>query len=91
MGFTTPPNNPALPASANRQPPSSKDGSVVEFTAGTGAERIFPDVRNRPPEFGHPPRPIPGSVADLDKVFEHCDFSAGKVRSEPTILTPASL
>lgn len=28
---------------------------------------------------GFPPRPVPGSVIDLDKVLERCDFQTGKV------------
>ena len=66
-------------------PPASKEGSVVQFTAGTGAERIYPDVRNKPTEFGHPPRPIPGSAADLDRILEQCDFGTGKVRSSQSV------
>ncbi|KAI1793848.1 hypothetical protein LXA43DRAFT_971513 [Ganoderma leucocontextum] len=78
MGFMTPPKNPALPASVKLRPPAFKAGNIVQFTTGSGAERIYPDVRNRPPDFGRPPRPIPGSVADLDRILEQCDFSAGK-------------
>jgi hypothetical protein len=28
---------------------------------------------------GFPPRPIPGSVIDLDKVLERCDFQTNQV------------
>ena len=51
----------------------------MQHTVGVGAQRIYPDVRNRPPNFGHPPRPIPGSIADLDRILKHCDYDAGKV------------
>ncbi|KAI8980720.1 hypothetical protein BD414DRAFT_420375 [Trametes punicea] len=78
IGFTAPPSNPALPASAAFKAPAGSDGRVVTHTVGTGAERIYPEVKNRPPEFGHPPRPIPGSIIDLDVIFENCDFSSGK-------------
>ncbi|TBU45217.1 hypothetical protein BD309DRAFT_956637 [Dichomitus squalens] len=78
MAFTAPPKNPALPASVSLKPPAFREGSVVQYTIGTGAERIYPEVRNRPPDPWHPPRPIPGSIADLDKILEQCDFSAGK-------------
>lgn len=32
-----------------------------------------------PPNLAYPPRPVPGSVADLDVIMDHCDFSQGKV------------
>ena len=80
MGFTAPPRNPALPASVNLKPPKFQEGSsVVQYTIGTGAERIYPGPRNQASDFGHPPRPIPGSIADLDKILEQCDFGTGKV------------
>ncbi|KAI9060592.1 hypothetical protein FKP32DRAFT_1595337 [Trametes sanguinea] len=78
IGFTAPPHNPALPTSVASKIPTGSDGGIVTYTIGTGAERIYPEVKNRPPEFGHPPRPIPGSIIDLDIVFENCDFSSGK-------------
>nr|VWO94201.1 TcdA [Ganoderma boninense] len=78
MGFTNPPNNPALPVTANHRRPAPQNEEIVQWTTGTGAERKYADVRSRPPDFGHPPRPIPGSVADLDRIFEQCDFNAGK-------------
>ncbi|KAI0375296.1 hypothetical protein BV20DRAFT_960400 [Pilatotrama ljubarskyi] len=78
IGFTTPPSNPALPSSAALKSPTASDGGIVTYTVGTGAERIYPEIKNRLPEFGHPPRPIPGSVADLDIILENCDFDTGK-------------
>ncbi|EIW64317.1 uncharacterized protein TRAVEDRAFT_138986 [Trametes versicolor FP-101664 SS1] len=78
IGFTSAPSNPALPSSAALKYPTASDGGVVTYTVGTGAERIYPEVKNRQPEFGHPPRPIPGSVADLDIILENCDFETGK-------------
>ena len=79
MGFTSPPNNPALPPNAAFKAPEAADGGVVTYTIGTGAKRIYPEVKLRQPDFGHPPRPIPGSIIDLDIIFENCDFSSGKV------------
>ncbi|KAI0721355.1 hypothetical protein C8T65DRAFT_705366 [Cerioporus squamosus] len=78
IGFTSPVKNPALPAGGTRRPHLTQDGAVYQYTLGTGAQRIYPDVRNRPPEFGHPRRPIPGSAADLDRILEQCDFDTGK-------------
>ncbi|KAI0652142.1 hypothetical protein C8Q79DRAFT_897307 [Trametes meyenii] len=79
IGFTTPLNNPALPSTLTPPKyPTASDGGIVTYTVGTGAGRIYPEVKNRPPESGHPPRPIPGSVADLDRILEHCDFETGK-------------
>lgn len=38
---------------------------------------------------GFPPRPVPGSVIDLDKILERCDFQTGKVsRGRLEILNP---
>ncbi|KAJ7038308.1 glycosyltransferase family 32 protein [Mycena alexandri] len=34
--------------------------------------------RSHPPNVAYPPRPVPGSIADLDIVMEHCDFSEKK-------------
>jgi hypothetical protein len=28
---------------------------------------------------GYPPRPVPGSIADLDMIYEKCSFTKGKV------------
>lgn len=33
-----------------------------------------------PPNVAYPPRPVPGSVADMDVIMKHCNFSAHKVR-----------
>lgn len=30
-------------------------------------------------DLGYPPRPVLGSVADLDKLLERCDFGTNKV------------
>ncbi|KAI0800975.1 hypothetical protein C8Q74DRAFT_458665 [Fomes fomentarius] len=53
-------------------------GNGVQHTVGTGVQRIYPEVRREPREFGHPPRPILGSIADLDRILEHCDYDTGK-------------
>ena len=40
--------------------------------------------QSRPPNVAYPPRPVPGSAADLDIVMDNCDFSENKVRIAPT-------
>jgi len=80
--LSTPPENPALPP--RRVPvPASRNGYAVH-TEGTGMQRVYLDVK-APVNSGYPPRPVPGSVADLDIVMEHCDFSTGKVR-QPSLI-----
>ncbi|KAI0778474.1 hypothetical protein BD413DRAFT_509566 [Trametes elegans] len=78
IGLTSPPSNPVLPSDLELKPPTTSDGGFITYTVGTGAGRIYPEVKNRPSDYGHPPRPIPGSVADLDIILEHCDFATGK-------------
>lgn len=62
---------------------------------GTGPERYYLPIENRasPPWHrqnhqqgvddgaAYAPRPLPGSIADLDKILEKCDFSTNKVSS----------
>ena len=43
-----------------------------------GAARAYLDLQSRPPDVAYPPRPVPGSVADLDIIMKHCDFSQDK-------------
>lgn len=78
-------DNPALPPlsrakipSKYRPPPTVK--STVTSTRGTGSKRVYLDIQSRPPNLAYPPRPVPGSIADLDIVMDHCDFTYGKVR-----------
>ncbi|EGO05214.1 hypothetical protein SERLA73DRAFT_164766 [Serpula lacrymans var. lacrymans S7.3] len=73
--------NPALPPrkaptipSRFRPPP----GPVITTTRGDGPRRVYLDVQSQPPNVAYPPRPVPGSVADLDVIMEHCDFSENK-------------
>ncbi|KAF9452591.1 glycosyltransferase family 32 protein [Macrolepiota fuliginosa MF-IS2] len=72
--------NPALPP-RKMNIPSPLTGEASEYvttTRGRGPERIYLDIQSRPPNVAYPPRPVPGSVADLDIVMEHCDFSRKK-------------
>ncbi|PPQ71004.1 hypothetical protein CVT26_014266 [Gymnopilus dilepis] len=68
-------DNPALPPRRSSQ---SSQGPYVTETRGTGAKRIYLDIQSAPENVAYPPRPVPGSVADLDIVMDHCDFSEKK-------------
>ncbi|KAJ7071132.1 glycosyltransferase family 32 protein [Mycena amicta] len=75
-------DNPALPPRRGTLP----SGSVGTNTRGVGARRVYLDTglslaRNEntlSKNVAFPPRPVPGSLADLDIVLEHCDFSEKK-------------
>ncbi|KAF4623773.1 hypothetical protein D9613_001702 [Agrocybe pediades] len=68
-------DNPALP---RRQTPQTLHGPYATETRGTGSKRIYLDIQSAPENVGFPPRPVPGSVADLDVIMQHCDFSEKK-------------
>ena len=51
----------------------------VETITGSGPKRVYLDIQSHPPNVANPPRPVPGSVADLDHIMSHCDFGQGKV------------
>ncbi|KAJ7714932.1 hypothetical protein B0H14DRAFT_3634291 [Mycena olivaceomarginata] len=36
------------------------------------------DIQSKPPSVAYPPRPVSGSIADLDVIIEHCDFGEGE-------------
>ncbi|EKM83504.1 hypothetical protein AGABI1DRAFT_66179 [Agaricus bisporus var. burnettii JB137-S8] len=74
------PPNPSLPP-RKTQIPSPLTQPATEYvttTHGTGPERIYLDIQSQFPSVAYPPRPIPGSIADLDIVMEHCEFSKNK-------------
>jgi DDB1- and CUL4-associated factor 13 len=82
INLNKPPRNPSLPPVdlpplRFRPPP----GPVATNTIRTGPKRVYLDIQSRPPNVAYPPRPVPGSVADLDVIMEHCDFSQRKVFS----------
>lgn len=79
IGLTTPPINPALPPRKSSTIPSRFRPPSVTNTLGIGAKRVYLDIQSKPPNVAYPPRPLPGSVADMDVVMEHCDFSQNKV------------
>ncbi|KAH9487043.1 hypothetical protein JR316_0001109 [Psilocybe cubensis] len=75
LRLRTPLDNPALPP---RRSSNIPQGPYVTETRGTGSKRIYLDIQSSPENIAYPPRPVPGSVADLDVVMEHCDFSEKK-------------
>ncbi|KAF8585562.1 hypothetical protein K439DRAFT_1632567 [Ramaria rubella] len=78
--LAVPPLNPAVsqkqqPILPSRfRPPNAKASSTV----GTGPKRTYLDIQSAPPAVAYPPRPVPGSVADLDVIMDHCDFSKNR-------------
>ncbi|KAI0639819.1 hypothetical protein C8Q77DRAFT_1045214 [Trametes polyzona] len=78
IGFSSPPLNPALPPRKSSTIPTRFRPPSVTDTAGIGAKRVYLDIQAKPPNVAYPPRPLPGSVADMDVVMEHCDFSQNK-------------
>lgn len=86
IGFTVPPLNPALPPRKVAKIPSRfrPPGAAVSETLGHGSKRVYLDIQARPPNVAYPPRPVPGSIADLDIVMNFCDYSTAKV----TTLSP---
>ncbi|KAJ7225624.1 glycosyltransferase family 32 protein [Mycena pura] len=73
-------DNPALPPRRASLPSRFRlpSGPGTTTTSGVGARRIYLDIQSKPPNVAYPPRPVPGSIADLDMVMEHCDFSEKK-------------
>ena len=80
LAFSQPPVNPALPARKSTSPPSRFRGPTVTNTLGTGSKRVYLDLQAQPPNVAYPPRPVPGSIADMDVVMDNCDFSEDKVQ-----------
>jgi WD repeat and SOF domain-containing protein 1 len=82
IGFTSLVSNPGLPpprtiGSWNLPAAVARKGG---FTVGTGAPRTYFHRENQTArQVAYPPRPVSGSVADLDVVMDYCDFSTQKV------------
>ena len=81
IGLPGPVYNPALPPQLKQ-----KSKKLIRLpsvngtgTLGAGPKRVYLDIQSKPPNVAYPPRPVPGSVADLDHVMKHCNFSKGKV------------
>jgi WD repeat and SOF domain-containing protein 1 len=81
IGFTSIPTNPALPPRKATIPARYRKplDLIITDAVGTGPNRVYLDIQSPPPNVAFPPRPVPGSVADLDVIMEHCDFSQQKV------------
>jgi WD repeat and SOF domain-containing protein 1 len=82
IGLTEPIVNPATSPQlvAIKSGYRSPGAEIVTEGRGVGPKRVYLDIQSQPPSVAYPPRPVPGSVADLDHVMKHCDFGTGKVR-----------
>ncbi|KAI0756590.1 hypothetical protein C8Q80DRAFT_1089994 [Daedaleopsis nitida] len=78
IGMVAPPVNPALPPKKASTIPSRFRPPSVTDTFGIGARRVYLDIQSKAPNLAYPPRPYPGSVADMDVIMENCDYSQGK-------------
>jgi hypothetical protein len=85
LAFTEKIKNPAIPHQVGSQKPSRYRPpgltDVVTESLGKGAKRIYLDIQSQPPNVAYPPRPVSGSVADMDHIMKHCDFGQTKVWS----------
>ncbi|KAH7910865.1 hypothetical protein BJ138DRAFT_51056 [Hygrophoropsis aurantiaca] len=73
--------NPALPpAKAHTfvSPFTPPAGPVATVTLGNGPRRRYLDIENQTTGLPYPPRPVSGSVADLDIIFDQCSFSENR-------------
>ncbi|WVQ85933.1 hypothetical protein IAT38_008101 [Cryptococcus sp. DSM 104549] len=80
--------NPAVPSNLLPSPATPTplvayqnraDKSPSSHLVGTGPDRHFLSVwDSRESQPGFPARPMPGSILDLDKVLEKCDFGTNK-------------
>ncbi|RDB19708.1 hypothetical protein Hypma_013161 [Hypsizygus marmoreus] len=81
VGLKTAPLNPAIPHLGRSSKPSRYHSPSEEYdteTYGVGPKRVYLDIQSVYPNVAYPPRPVPGSVADMDIIMKHCNFSAGK-------------
>ncbi|KAF9530545.1 glycosyltransferase family 32 protein [Crepidotus variabilis] len=82
MSFKDKLYNPAIPPQPKRSKPARyiapNTVDVVTEGTGTGPKRTYLDLQSQPPNVAYPPRPPPGSVADMDHVMRYCDFGQGK-------------
>lgn len=79
IGLKTAPMNPALPYQGRK--PSRYRSSTEDQdtdTYGVGSKRVYLDIQSVYPNVAYPPRPVPGSVADMDIIMKYCNFSTGK-------------
>ncbi|KAK7042388.1 hypothetical protein R3P38DRAFT_3260407 [Favolaschia claudopus] len=86
IGLHDSPHNPGLPPKSRTIAPSRYRPHSPEMVAhiadtdtlGVGSKRRYLDIQSTPPDVSYPPRPVPGSVADLDIIMKHCDFAKAK-------------
>ncbi len=76
VGLPIYPDNPALP---RRKSSDNHETHDRTSTHGTGPDRIYLESKRDNLSIAFPPRPVPGSIADLDIVMEHCAFVYRKV------------
>ena len=77
IGLLKTADNPGLPPKKHLSTTEHSSNGVVNTTNGVGSKRVYLDIQRKGP---YPPRPIPGSIMDLDIVSKHCDFYSKKVR-----------
>ncbi|KAG6851205.1 hypothetical protein H0H93_015215 [Arthromyces matolae] len=75
IGFRTVPRNPAIPS---KRTVSRGPLGFANATRGVGPNRTYSEMKRVLSDATYPPRPVPGSVADLDLVMDNCDFSENK-------------
>lgn len=84
VGVPTALYNPSIPPASNfstvskSAPPYVVDG-IDNVTISVGPLRIY--IANEPQghNVAYPPRPKVGSIADLDKIMQYCDFTTDQV------------
>lgn len=80
LGLKATPDNPVLsPRRTVHLTQTKYQNLTVRTTKGIGPKRVYLDIQSKPPSVAYPPRPVSGSIADLDFIMEHCDFSEKKV------------
>lgn len=72
------PQNPGIPP-PEHQRSFSNGAHRAPSTIGVGSRRAYIDIQAEPPNTAYPPRPPPGTVADLDVIMDNCDFDDHKV------------
>ncbi|KAI0090758.1 glycosyltransferase family 32 protein [Irpex rosettiformis] len=71
-------DNPALPVETSYSSTTRFRRPISTDTIGIGPKREYLDFHAIPPNVAYPRRPAPGSVADMDVIMKHCDFSENK-------------
>lgn len=73
-------SNPGIPQESTVTiPHAHASRKQTHSIVGSGLKRTYIDMQSLPPNVGYPPRPIPGSIADLDIIMDQCDFGNNKV------------